>query len=118
MRQRADIVVHAASERLTNDGRNRLPTQQRQANHGRRRRAHGDQRLRSGRGLVWTQCHDERNVRPVDARGEVGEPAQRCLVAPMRVIDGEQQGSLVGEVDRQPVESMQDGEAGVLLRTA
>ncbi len=118
MGQRADVVGRAASERVANDGRDRLPAQQRRANRRRRRRAHGDQRLRSGRGLVRTQCHDERNGRPVEARRQVGEPAQRRLVGPVRVVDGQQQGSLVGEVDRQPVESMQDGEAGVLLRAA
>jgi hypothetical protein len=31
----------------------------------------------------------------------------------VRVVDGQQKGNMVGEVDRQPVEPMQDGEAGV-----
>ncbi len=35
-----------------------------------------------------------------------------------RIVDGQQQGSMVREVDRQPVEPMQDGEARVLLRAA
>ncbi len=68
--------------------------------------------------LVRTQCRDERDVRAVEARRQVGEPAQRRLVGPVRVVDGQQQGGLVGEVDRQPVEPMQDGEAGVLLPAA
>ena len=36
----------------------------------------------------------------------------------MRVVDGEHQRSMVGQVDCQPVESMQDGKACVLLRAA
>ena len=118
MGQRADIVVCAASERIANDGVNRLTAQQRRENRRRRGRAHGDQRRRSGCRLVWTQCRDERNVRPVQARRQVGEPAQRRLVDPVRIVDGQQQGGMVGQVDRQPVESMQGGEAGVLLCAA
>ena len=118
MGQRADVVGRAASERIADDGRDPLLAQQRRANRGRRRRAHGDQRLRSGGGLVRTQCHDERDGRPVEARRQVGEPARRRLVRPLRVVDGQQEGNRVGEVHRQPVESVQDGEAGVLLRAA
>jgi hypothetical protein len=112
--QRDDIVVRAASDRVVNDGANRLPAQQRRAN--RRRRAYGYQRQGSGRGLVRTQCRDERNVGPVEARRQVGELAQRRLVGPVCVIHGQEYWSLVGEVDRQPVEAMQHSEAGVLLR--
>jgi hypothetical protein len=118
MRQRADIVGRPAPERLANDGRNRLPAQQRRAKRRRRRLAHDDQRLRSRRGLVRTQGRDERNVRAVQARRQVGEPACRRLVGPVHVVDGQHEGSMVGEVDRQPVESMQDGEAGVVRGTA
>jgi hypothetical protein len=118
MCQRADMVVRAASERVANDGRHGLPAQQGRANRRRRRRAHGDQRLRSGRGLVGTQCRDERDAWAVEARRQVGEPAHRRRVGPVRVVDGQQDGGMVGEVDRQPVESVEDGEGGILLPAA
>ena len=48
--------------------------------------------------------------RAVEPPGEVGEEAQRRPVAPVQVVDGEQQRPFRGEVEREPVEAVQGGE--------
>ena len=45
---------------------------------------------------------------PLKPRSQVSQPAQRGLVSPMRVIDRDQQRSTVREIDRQPVQPVQD----------
>jgi hypothetical protein len=42
---------------------------------------------------------------------EVGEEEERRRVAPLEIVDGEEQRTVLGEVRRQPVEAMEDGEA-------
>ena len=49
--------------------------------------------------------------------GEVGEEAQRRAVAPVEVVDDEQQGRVGGEVQRQPVEPVERGEGDVAGRS-
>ena len=51
---------------------------------------------------------------PVEPADEVAEPAQRRLVAPLQIVDQQQQRRLLGELDRQPVERVQDRERRVL----
>jgi hypothetical protein len=113
VREDADVVAHGYAAGAQ-DRRHSLGAQQGRANHP-RSRAHGGQRSRAGCGFLGSQRPDECNARSVEARRKVGEPAQRRLVGPMRVVDRQQQRRSVGEVDRQPVEAVQDREALVLL---
>ena len=57
--------------------------------------------------------HDGRPCEPV---GEMKKESQRRLVGPLRVIDGEQRRGAFGEVDHQPIQSMQGGERDVMPR--
>ena len=62
-----------------------------------------------GRSPVAHRGHDQHR-HAVEPAGEVGEEAQRGGVAPLQVVDGEHQRAVGREVDRQPVQPVQDGE--------
>ena len=61
---------------------------------------------------VRTRRGDEHRL-ALEPPHQVGEEAQRRAVAPVQVVDLEQQRALGGEVERQPVEAVQGGEGGV-----
>jgi hypothetical protein len=75
-----------------------------------------ERRVRSG--LARAHRGDEQDRQPLEPAGEVGEEAQRRAVAPVQVVDGEQQRALPGEVGRQPEEPVQRGERGDALAVA
>jgi hypothetical protein len=56
---------------------------------------------------------DEHDRQAVEAPRQVAEEAQRRRVGPVGVVDGEHQGTAVGEVDGQPVEPVERSEGGV-----
>jgi len=66
--------------------------------------------------LVWPHRDDHQDGQAVDTTHEVGEPAQRRAIAPVQVVDGQRQRLPLGEIDRQPVQAVEHGEAGVLAR--
>ena len=66
-------------------------------------------------GLAAAQRRGDEQRGAVEPAGEVGEEAQGGAVAPVQVVDGEQERALGGEVEREPVEAVQDGELGALL---
>jgi hypothetical protein len=49
----------------------------------------------------------------VESARKICEPARRGLVRPLRIVHREQQRPLTGNVDRQPVQAVQDGERPV-----
>ena len=51
-----------------------------------------------------------------EAPDEVREPAQRCFVGPLEIVDRDQERARLGEVEGQPVEPVEDRERGVLAR--
>jgi hypothetical protein len=53
-------------------------------------------------------CDDEGDRRVVESFVEVGEEPQREVVCPRNVIDQDRERALVGEVDRQPVQPVDD----------
>ena len=53
---------------------------------------------------------DEGDRRVVESFVEVGEEPQREVVGPRNVVDQDRQRALVGKVDRQPVQPMDDTE--------
>ena len=63
-------------------------------------------------GLAVRTGRDEHGL-ALEPPHEVGEEAQRRPVAPVQVVDLEQQRALGREVERQPVEAVQRGEGGV-----
>ena len=65
-----------------------------------------------GASPVRTRRGDEHGLALQPAH-EVGEEAQRRAVAPVQVVDLEQQRPLGGEVEREPVQAVQGGERGV-----
>jgi hypothetical protein len=54
-----------------------------------------------------SQANDQRHVEPLHPRQQVREPAQRRQIAPLQVIDCEQQRPAAGDVRRKPVETVQ-----------
>ena len=66
--------------------------------------------MRVGVPLERAHATDERHAQPIQPAHEVAQPAQRRLVAPLQIVDQQQQRRLLGEVDRQPVEPVQDRE--------
>ena len=54
--------------------------------------------------------HHHRRWNVVDSVREVGQVAQREVVGPQHVIDQDRNRLLFGDVDRQPVETMNDAE--------
>jgi hypothetical protein len=64
--------------------------------------------------LVGSGRDDHQDGQAVDATQQVGKPAQRRAVAPVQVVDEQRQRLPLGQVDRQPVQAVQHGEAGVL----
>ncbi len=65
------------------------------------------------RRLARPQRDHQRQRQPLEPRREVGQPPQRGLVRPVRVIDGDEQRSAGGEIGGQPVQAVQDGEGRV-----
>ena len=53
---------------------------------------------------------------PLEPRRDVGQPPQRGLVRPVRVIDGDQQRSSGRKIGGEPVQAVQDGERRVVGR--
>jgi hypothetical protein len=66
-----------------------------------------------GSRLAGAQGHGEQDRRALEAPGEVGEEAQRRAVAPVDVVDGQEQGPARGQVQGDPVEAVQSGERPV-----
>ena len=75
----------------------------------------GDLRQQRGVGRRVAGAHARRDEHrlALEPSHEVGEEAQRRPVAPLQVVDLEQERALRGEVERQPVEAVQRGEGGV-----
>ena len=65
--------------------------QQRRAQDRRRFRAQRQQRRAGRRRLTRPQRHEQRHRQALQPRRKVGQPAQRGLVRPVRIIDREQQ---------------------------
>ena len=68
-------------------------------------------------GVVPGQCRahrrDDEHGQPFEPTHEIGEESQRCPIAPVEVVDGEQQRPVRGEVDDHPVEPVHGGERRV-----
>ena len=63
--------------------------------------------------LAGAQGRHEQDGQALEPAQQVGEEAQRTVVAPLQVVDGKQQRAVRGEVDGQPVEPVQHGEGPV-----
>ena len=63
-----------------------------------------EQRLAIGSRVGAPDPEDHRQRRAVDPRAQVREPAQRGVVAPVRVVDDQHQRRALGHVDGEPVE--------------
>ena len=64
-------------------------------------------------GLAAAQAQREHDPRPGEAARDEGEVAERRRVAPVEVVDDEQQPPVLGEVRGQPVEPVERGERAV-----
>ena len=63
--------------------------------------------------LTRAQGRREQHGQALEPAQQVGEEPQRAGVAPLQVVDGEQQRTVGGQVDRQPVEAVQHREGAV-----
>jgi hypothetical protein len=88
-----------------------------------RRRAHrnggrigqqaGERRV--GVRLEPPHCAGEEDADPLEAGGQVRQPPERGDVGPVQVVDGEHKRAPLGQVDRQPVEAVEDGEGALVV---
>ena len=103
-----ELDVDVARERLADQRRGRVQRQRLRADHDRTRVADhlGDERLlvRLGGRARPDDDEDRQSLEP--ARG-VAQPAKRCGVAPVQVVDGEQQRLARREVSGEPEEPVQ-----------
>ncbi len=114
--RRAQRLARRVTERGADDRAGGAFAQQRRAHDRLRLRAQRQQR-RAHRGRRSGPERDEQCQRqPLQPRREVGQPAQRGLVRPVRVIDGEQQWPAGCEVGGQPVQAVQNGKRRVIGR--
>ena len=105
---RAERLVGIGSEYLPQESGGRLAAQQRRPNNG-RHRIGDDPRQQTGilGRLVWAQPDDDEHAEPLHSWQQVGEEAQRRQVAPVQIVEREQERPARGEVRRQPVEAVQ-----------
>ena len=80
------------------------------ADASRRRR---QQRARRTSARAAEAATSNPSASPSSRRRKVGQPAQRGLIRPVRVIDGQQQRPARGQIERQPVEAVHNGERPV-----
>ena len=112
----ARLLVAGGAERIVGGGREGL-SQERGGGLDAQRRGpdHGRERVRDDlveqpgifTRLARPEPDDDRKGKTLDARQQIGQPAHRRKIAPVQVVDREQQRPLSGEVRRQPVEPMQ-----------
>ena len=93
---------------------------QRARPHVRGRGVVGDlgQQRRVGRRVAGPHGGRDQHRLALQAPHQVGQEAQRRAIAPVQIVDLEQQRLLGGEVEREPVQPVQGGEGGVAGRGA
>ena len=93
---------------------------QRERVHGDRERITDDlrQQVRARVPLDRPDAAEDRDGQAVEPADQVGQVAQRGLVGPLQIVDGEQDRRGLREVEGQPVEPVQDRERRVLARDA
>ena len=113
--RRVGAGAEALAHELIDRGEAQRPRAQRE-----RRGVAGDlaEQRRVGRRLAGAQRGGDERGDAVEPAGEVGEEAQRRAVAPVQVVDREQQRPLGGEVEREPEEPVQRGERRAALASA
>ena len=114
--RRAQLITGRAAGRGAHHRAHRFLAQQRRAQHRRRLRAHRQQRSPHHRQIALTQRHQQPRRQPLQPRRQVGQPAQRRLISPVRIIDGDQQRPASRQVSHQPVQAMQHRERAVTSR--
>ena len=113
---RAQLIAHLAAGRCAHRGTHGLFAQQRRAQNRRRRGAHGQQRSTHHCRVALTQGHQNPRRQSLQPRRQVSQPAQRGLISPMRVIDGDQERPAGGQVYYQPVQAVQHRKPTVTSR--
>ena len=108
----AQLVIRGRIPRRPDQDRHRGLTEWPGPEHGRagrqdERPQQGPVELGGGPG-----GHGDQDGEPREPVGEVVEEAQRRLVGPVGVVDGQQHGLAFGQVRRQPVQAVQPGEVG------
>ena len=68
-----------------------------------------DQR-RLGTGIPGADSDDECDRQVVESFGEVGEKAQRAIIRPRQIVNQYRHRTLLGKVDNEPVEAVQNAE--------
>jgi hypothetical protein len=103
----AEGVVGLARQDLVEEPRGRVPAKRGRPDHGRERV--GDN-LAEEAGVLSQlprpKAEDDHQAQPLDPRQEVSQPAQRRQVAPVHVVDGEQERPAGSDVRCQPVQAM------------
>ncbi len=109
---RREVVGHRGAEPLLAERRRGRDAQRRRAQH--RGLGGRDQPGEVGREpLARARRREDGDRQALQARGQVGEEAQRLGVRPVQVVHREGHGSVGGQVVEQPVEAVQDGERAV-----
>ena len=98
-----DLVRVTEIEPVGHEGERRGGAQRRRAEMTAPARPRSGEEGRAQRRGPGAYAEDQRNGRAVDARGEVREPAQRGVVAPVGVVDDQRERAALGAVHRQPV---------------
>jgi hypothetical protein len=62
---------------------------------------------------LWPRGHHDQDRKPFQAAGEILDPAKRLLIEPMRVVDQQRQRRSTCEVNAQPVQPVNRGEARI-----
>ena len=114
---RAERVFCHCCEVRAQELRHRVRAQRRRPDDGGERISHD---LGQKRGiltrLALPDARDDHELELFDPRHQVGEPAQRRQVAPVQVVDHEQEGLLGGDVHGQPVEPVKHPERNLRRR--
>ena len=109
-----EVGVGRAPQALLDEAPDRAGRERRRAQHARERigEQQGEQRRGGALGLR-ARRHHERERQLLQARQQEGQEAQGGRVGPVRVVDGEHERAVAGEVRAQPVEAVQHGERRV-----
>ena len=114
--RRAELIVGPPAGRRPHDRGGGGLAQQRGVHDHRCLGPQRRQRRAGRRRLVGAQRDQQRQLQPLQPRREVGQPPQRGLVCPVRVIDGDQHRSSGRKVGGEPVQAVQDGKRRVVGR--
>ena len=109
-----EVGLRRAPEAVLDQAPDRAGRERRRAQDARERIGEQEREQRRGGALgLRARGHDERERQLLQARQQEGQEAQRRRVGPVRVVDGEHERAVAGEVRAQPVEAVQDGERRV-----